>query len=115
MKTVLTGLAVVLFSISMTAQTPEPTFEVVGEMVKGIYYHDNGQIAKIGCFKDGRLQGEWVMFDKNGIKISLGHYNQGKRTGEWFFWKPDGEAMRVVNYHDGKLLSVVEWSKRPAL
>lgn len=115
MKSVLTGVAVVLFSLSMKAQEPQPTFERVGEMVKGIYYHDNGQIAQVGCFKNGKLQGAWVMFDKNGAKISLGHYNQGKRTGEWFFWKPDGEALREVSYYNGKLLSVVEWSKRPAL
>lgn len=115
MKSVLTVLAVMLFSISMVAQRPEPTFERVGDMVKGIFYHDNGQIAQVGCFKDGKLQGEWVTFDKNGTKISLGHYNQGKRTGKWVFWRPDGEAMREVSYRDGKLLSVVEWSKRPVL
>ena len=98
------------------AQNKEPKIEVLNNtMVKIIYYHDNGEIAQIGCFKNGKLEGEWVMFADSGKKIALGHYEKGKRNGEWFFWKVNGDALREVTYLDGKLINVVEWSNSKAL
>ncbi|MEL6305530.1 MAG: nicotinic acid mononucleotide adenyltransferase [Bacteroidota bacterium] len=112
MKTTIKILSFTIFFISAWVsgqQKPEPTFEVAGNMVKAIYYHENGQIAQVGCFKAGKLQGEWVMFDENGTKISLGSYDKGIRTGEWFFWTTDGSKLREVSYADGKLVGVTEW------
>lgn len=94
------------------AQPKEPKFEVLNDtMVKAIYYHHNGEISQIGCFKNGKLQGEWIMFDENGKKIAIGEYKEGKRTGEWFYWKPNGQVLREVTYCDGKLVNAVEWEK----
>lgn len=92
------------------AQKKEPKFERVGNMIKAVFYHDNGQIAQVGCIKEGKLQGEWVMFAETGKKIAVGKYEEGKRTGNWFFWKINGEALREVTYNDGKLMNVVEWN-----
>lgn len=108
-----------LVFLSMTvanAQKKEPKFEVLSDtMVKAIYYHSNGEISQIGCFKNGRLQGEWIMFDENGKKIALGEYKEGKRIGEWFYWNPNGEALREVTYSNGKLINVIEWKNSRAL
>nr|WP_299337736.1 nicotinic acid mononucleotide adenyltransferase [Allomuricauda sp.] len=105
----LVGVALIL-STGVSAQKIEPKFEQVGKIVKGIFYHDNGQIAQVGCFKDGRLHGEWVMFAEDGTKISIGTYEEGKRTGEWFFWKSDGQMLREVTYENGHVNNIVEWA-----
>ena len=110
MKAVVTGLIVLIGSIAMNAQKIEPKFEVKGKLVKGTYYHDNGQIAQTGNFRNGKLVGKWTMYAENGKKIALGSYEDGKRTGEWFFWKANGEALREATYIEGRLVSVIEWS-----
>jgi len=105
-----------VYTTCSNAQLKEPKFEVLSDaMIKAVYYHPNGQIAQIGCFKHGKLQGEWVMFDEVGKKITVGEYEEGKRTGEWFYWKPDGEALREVTYCNGKLVNVVEWTNSRAI
>lgn len=106
---ILTVVLAMTLSATTNAQKIEPSYIKVGDMIKGTYYHDNGKIAQIGCFKDGRLQGKWIMYADTGKKIGSGAFNKGKRTGQWFFWKHDGEALREVTYLNGRLLSVVEW------
>ncbi len=107
---------VFLYTAFTHAQKKEPKFEVLSDtMVKAIYYHNNGEISQIGCFKNGKLQGEWIMFNENGKKIAIGEYKEGKRIGEWFYWKPNGEALREVTYFNGKLVNVIEWTNSRAL
>lgn len=107
---------VFLCTTYVDAQKKEPKFEVLNDaVVKAIYYHNNGEISQIGCFKNGKLQGEWIMFDENGKKIAIGEYKEGKRVGEWFYWKSDGEALREVTYSNGKLVNVIEWTNSKAL
>ncbi|MDT0606341.1 toxin-antitoxin system YwqK family antitoxin [Croceitalea rosinachiae] len=110
MKSLVISVIFTVGSFTMNAQKIEPKYEKVGEIVKAIYFHDNGQIAQIGCIKNGKLQGEWVMFTESGKKIAIGHYDEGKRIGEWFFWKVDGEALREVTYSEGRLVNVIEWN-----
>jgi len=99
------------YTMSGNAQKKESTFEAINNsIIKATYYHENGQIAQIGCLKNGKLEGEWVMYADNGKKIALGKYLDGNRTGNWFFWKVDGGALREVTYFEGKLINVVEWN-----
>ena len=91
----------------MQAQDKEPLFEKEGKMVKATYYHDNGAIAQMGHLLDGKLHGEWTMFDSAGKRIATGHYMGGVRTGKWFFWNDD--LMKEVDFVDNKIVSVVQW------
>ncbi len=109
MKTIIATLVLGLISLSLSAQKIEPKIEKNGSTMKATFYHDNGQIAQVGYFEDGRFEGDWVMYDQNGKKMAIGTFHEGKRTGEWFFWKRDGQALREVTYLDGRLVSVVEW------
>ncbi|MEO1012444.1 MAG: nicotinic acid mononucleotide adenyltransferase [Bacteroidota bacterium] len=103
MKT-LTLVLAFAFSIGMSAQQIEPTFEKDGEMVKASYFHANGETAQTGYFLEGKLHGEWKMFDEQGQKKAMGHYHMGKRIGTWYFW--DGDVMNEVDFTDNKIVNV---------
>ena len=55
------------------AQSTEPIFEKEGKMVKATYFHDNGEIAQMGYMLNGKLHGDWTMFDAKGSKIAAGY------------------------------------------
>lgn len=95
-----------LFSVCIYAQDNKPTFEKEGDLVKATYYHDNGEIAQTGFYKDGKLHGEWEMFDEKGQKVALGTYDMGKRTGKWLFW--EHKLLREVDFTDNRITSVVQ-------
>lgn len=98
-----------LFSVVMFAQQEvKPKYEVEGEMVKATYFHDNGVIAQVGYYLDGKLQGEWKAFDREGKKIAMGTYDQGEKVGKWFFW--DTEELKEVNYEDSRVATVTTWN-----
>tara|TARA_Y100001935_G_scaffold255119_1_gene266629 strand:+ start:1830 stop:2189 length:360 start_codon:yes stop_codon:yes gene_type:complete len=105
MKKTILFLAFV-FSICTYAQDNKPTFEKVGDMVKATYYHDNGEIAQTGYYKDGKLHGEWEMFDEKGQKVAVGTYDMGKRAGKWLFW--EGKMLKEVDFTDNRIASVVQ-------
>ena len=109
MKKILVAIAVV-FSATMMAQDVKPTFEKQGDLVKGIFFHDNGEIRQQGFYKDGKLHGEWKSYDTDGKKIAMGQYNKGVKTGKWFFW--NNEKLSEVNYTDNTIASVTTWSNK---
>ena len=53
-------VAALLVSGMFFAQEIKPKFEVVDNMVKATYYHDNGQVSQEGLYLDGKLHGKWV-------------------------------------------------------
>ncbi len=110
MKNLLLMLAI-LFSGVIMAQDVKPTFEKQGDVIKGTFYHDNGEIRQQGFYnKEGKLQGEWKSYDNTGKKISMGQYQNGVKTGKWFFW--ENEKLSEVNYSDNTIASVTTWSNK---
>ena len=103
------SLGAMLMSLFMTAQQPEPTMEREGKQVKATYYHENGAVAQVGYFLNGKLHGEWKMYDSQGDKIAMGQYIDGVRTGKWFFWEADG--LKEVDYEQNKIERVVKWNQ----
>ncbi len=101
------------FSLSLMAQEHQPKFEKSGKLVKATYYHDNGEIAQMGYYLDGKLHDEWNMFDADGKKIAMGEYQKGLRTGKWFFWNKDG--IKEVDFADNKVVNVVKYDNAEAL
>ncbi|NQZ43046.1 MAG: nicotinic acid mononucleotide adenyltransferase [Flavobacteriaceae bacterium] len=104
------AILVVAVMVSMFAQAQEiePTFSKVGDMVKATYFHDNGQIAQTGYVLNGKLHGQWLMYDAVGTKIASGKYVEGKRSGKWFFW--EGEVLKEVDFKDNRMVSVKNWN-----
>ena len=80
-------LLAVMFTVGISAQDIKPTFEKDGKMIKATYFHDNGEIAQTGFLLEGKLHGDWVMFDNEGKKIATGQYMNGRKSGKWFFWE----------------------------
>ena len=98
-----------MVSVGVFSQRPEPAFEREGDMLKATYFHDNGEVAQKGYFLNGKLHGEWVMFDQQGTKIATGTYDQGKKTGKWFFWKSD--ILNEVDYAANRIVHAKAWSR----
>lgn len=110
MKKILVALAI-LFSATLTAQDVKPTFEKQGNLIKGTFFHDNGEIRQQGFYnKEGKLHGEWKSYNISGKKIAMGRYNNGVKTGKWFFWAAD--KLSEVNYSDNQIAEVTTWSNK---
>lgn len=107
------SLGALMFSLFMTAQQPEPVMEKAGDQVKATYFHENGKIAQVGFYQDGKLHGEWKMYNEEGKKLAMGQYNEGVRTGKWFFWEADG--LKEVDYEQNKIARVVKWNQGEAV
>lgn len=109
MKNITLALALI-FSFAVFAQEKavEPKFEKDGKMVKATYYHENGEIAQIGHYLNGKLQGEWISYDVTGEKIAIANYDEGKKTGKWFFW--NDETLKEVDYTDNRIANVTVWN-----
>ena len=104
--------AAMLVSAMVSAQEKEPRLEANGELVKATYYHDNGQIAQQGYFKDGKADGKWIAYDLNGNKKSIGEYTQGQKPGKWFFW--NDKSLSEVDYSNSRVSNVQSWNQAVA-
>ncbi|MDH7446003.1 toxin-antitoxin system YwqK family antitoxin [Aquimarina sp. 2201CG14-23] len=109
MKKILLAIAIV-FSATMTAQDVKPTFEKQGDVIKGTFFYDNGEIRQQGFYKDGKLHGEWKAYNATGKKIAMGQYHNGVKTGKWFFWNDN--KLSEVNYSDNQIADVTTWSDK---
>ena len=86
-----------------------PVYTVKGDLVQVTSYYDTGEIKEQGFYKDKKLAGEWVLFDKEGNKVVVAQYKNGQKVGKWFFW--DKEVLKEVNYKNSKIASVNSWKK----
>ncbi|WP_394974114.1 toxin-antitoxin system YwqK family antitoxin [uncultured Croceitalea sp.] len=105
-KTIL--ILAVIFSVHTYAQDIKPIFEKDGKMIKATYFHDNGEVAQTGFLLDGKLHGQWFMYNVEGKKIVSGSYENGQRSGKWFFWKND--ILKEVDFQDNKIAYMKDWN-----
>ncbi|WP_397447516.1 toxin-antitoxin system YwqK family antitoxin [Polaribacter sp. R77954] len=101
------SLVILSLAIAGYAQEKQPTFKAEKDVVKATYYYEDGSIKTQGFFKDKKLTGEWVRFDKSGNKVQIGNYENGKKIGKWFLW--DKESLKEINYQDNAIASVNVW------
>jgi len=97
-------ITALLFSTISFAQKNKPVFEKNGDLIKGTYFHDNGQISQQGNYSDGKLEGEWTSYNDQGDKVAVGNYNNGTKTGKWFFW--NGKELSEVDYSKNQISSI---------
>ena len=91
------------------AQEVKPKYEVVNNMVKATYYHDNGQIKQEGFYLDGKLHGKWTSYTESGSKQTMGEYESGAKVGKWFFW--NDKSLSEVDFSKSKIDAVKKWSQ----
>jgi len=105
---------VFLFTVSISnAQEIASKYEKSGEMVKATYYFEDGSVKEQGFFKDAKLTGKWVSYDKEGEKTMIAHYNAGKKVGKWFAW--NSTSLKEINYINNAIVSVKNWEEEPKL
>ena len=106
-------MAMILFGATVMAQDVKPNFEKNGDVIKGTFFYDNGTIQQEGTYKDGKLHGEWIMYNADGKKTAIGNYTHGEKTGKWFFWKND--RLVEVDYSTNEIASVTNWKSESSL
>ena len=105
-KNIITILFLTLSSIGYS-QNIEPTFKASEDLVKATYFYEDGSIKTQGFFKNKKLTGEWVRFDKSGNKVQSAYYKNGKKVGKWLIWTK--EVLKEINYENNAIASVNEW------
>ncbi len=68
----------------------------------GTRWHENGQKAFEGTYKDEKLHGAWTFWYENGQKTSEGRFVIGAQDGAWTFWYENGQKAAEGIYKDGK-------------
>lgn len=102
-------ISIVLLCLGIVAygQEKKPTFKAEKDLIKATYYYEDGSIKTQGYFKDKKLNGEWVNYDRFGNKTQVGYYKDGKKVGKWFIWSHD--SLKEINYNNNVIASVNVW------
>lgn len=88
-------------------------FERKGDLIEATFYHDNGEVAQKGFYKNGELHGEWIAYDIKGNKTAIGKYLEGEKIGKWFFW--NGDMLSEVDFNERRITSVTHWKNKSRL
>ena len=107
-------LMVALYSTSITVaqdvkqEVNKDSYELVGDMIEAVLYHDNGKVAQKGTYnKKGVLHGDWISYDRQGNLQSVAHYDNGNKVGTWRFYTD--ETMKEVTYVDSRISEVTTY------
>ncbi|GGK13473.1 hypothetical protein GCM10007962_04740 [Yeosuana aromativorans] len=100
--------AIMLFTVVAFAQK-ERTLKLNKDtnLIDVVYYYDNGLVSQTGTYTlDGKLQGQWISYDKEGNKTVLANYDNGKKVGKWFYWTK--ETVKEVDYDTNVIANLKE-------
>lgn len=101
---------VLLFSFTISnAQEVKPKFQILGDLVKATYYFKDGSIKEQGFFKNKKLTGKWIAYNKQGDKTATAYFSAGKKVGTWFAW--NNNSVREVTYNNNTIVSVKNYEK----
>ncbi|WP_166962675.1 toxin-antitoxin system YwqK family antitoxin [Yeosuana marina] len=103
-------IAIALFATISFAQKKERTLKVNKDtnLIEVVYYHDNGEVSQTGTYTlDGKLQGQWVSYNKEGDKTIVANYDNGKKSGKWFYYTDNG-TVKEVDYSKNVIASLKE-------
>lgn len=67
---------------------------------KNVFYHENGEIASEGMFKDGVPVGVWKSYYPSGQLKSIGRKVAGKSDSLWSFYSKDGLLTWTYQYEN---------------
>ncbi|MEQ8791272.1 MAG: hypothetical protein RIC55_33730 [Pirellulaceae bacterium] len=72
-------------------------------------YHENGQKAWEGDYREGRRVGTFSMWAENGARTNLSQWEDGAMHGTYRQWASDGRKIREETYQRGKLEGEARW------
>lgn len=108
MKNIMTFVCLLAFGLTQ-AQEVNPKFEAEKGLVKATYFYENGAVKEQGYFKNNKLTGTWITFDKTGKKTAIANYKNGKKVGKWFMWTKN--SLKEINYKNNAVVSVNSWKE----
>jgi len=97
-------VALMMFSVASFA-TGEPQLEVVGNLVKATYFHNNGKVQQEGYFKDGKLEGKWTSYNEDGTINTIAEYKEGQKFGKWMRFS-DSVCTSEIDFSNNQILAV---------
>ena len=100
-------ITALMFTGVLLAQDAKPTFEKEGVLTTGTFYYEDGSIQQQGTYKNNKLHGKWIAYDKAGEKTAVAQYTNGKKTGKWFFW--NNGNLTEVDYSNNTIAEVKTW------
>ena len=103
MKKLATILFLFIVSIN-NAQEINPTYKKAGDMVKATYYFEDGTVKEQGFFKDAKLSGKWISYNRSGEKTMVAYYNNGKKVGKWY--AINANSIKEISYVGNAVKSV---------
>jgi antitoxin component YwqK of YwqJK toxin-antitoxin module len=75
---------------------------------KFVKYHENGQKASIGQFKNGEKHGVWKTWDSNGKLEAVAHYKNGEKTGKWIIKDEADHTTFEISFSHNHLLHALK-------
>ena len=101
-----------MLSVGYTYAQKERSLKLNKEtnLIEVTYYHDNGNVSQTGFYTaEGKLHGDWYVYDTEGEKTVSAKYDNGNKVGKWFYWNND--SLKEVDYKKGAIASVSEWTE----
>lgn len=90
-----------ILKASYTHRMPTPPANYTGEWKR--WNLDTGALMYIDNYKDGKMDGPFIKFNKDGSKYYEFNYASDLKDGFTTFWYPDGTVSVIQNYSRGKL------------
>jgi antitoxin component YwqK of YwqJK toxin-antitoxin module len=70
------------------------------------FNYANGNPVISGQFKNGKLIGEWLLFNEDSSVAQKRYYHDGKETGEWvLFFSTNRSSYIKINYEQGNIVN----------
>ncbi len=60
--------------------------------------HANGRVHEQGLYVNGKMHGEWTVWDEHGRMRGRQQYLDGLREGQWTAWHKNGRIARRWQY-----------------
>ena len=60
-----------------------------------------------GQMKDGKAQGEWFFYHNNGNLDRVGKFINGKQNGKWYFYDNNAKHLKTEVFDEGKLIETI--------
>ncbi|MFN4233424.1 MAG: toxin-antitoxin system YwqK family antitoxin [Bacteroidia bacterium] len=89
-------LFILLFSIKVTAQYD------INPNGYNVFYHDNGNKASEGFFREGKPDGYWKTYYPDGKIKSEGNRKDFLLDSTWIFYNEKGNKISEINYKNSK-------------
>ena len=74
-----------------------------------IVYYDNGKKKYDIQYKNDKIDGKTIYWDKNGNLINVVNYSNDKFHGEWIDYYKNGNMQHIINYRYGQKHGTEIW------